>query len=60
MSQSLDDEYHKILIKKEAYDEGYQGYKTHGDRNLNPYNNNDEWELSQAWLEGFMDAAWDD
>ena len=44
----------------EAYNRGRQAYIIHGDRNENPYNNDDEWNLNQAWLEGFMDAAWDD
>ena len=45
--------------EKEAYQRGRSAYINHGDRNNNPYNNNDEWELNRAWLEGFTDAAWD-
>jgi ribosome modulation factor len=44
----------------DARQEGYRAYQDGLSRDDNPYNNNDQWELNQAWLEGFMEAAWDD
>jgi hypothetical protein len=40
--------------------DGYQKYQDGFDRGSNPYNNNDEWDLYQAWLDGYTDAGWDD
>ena len=48
------------LMKREAYEEGYAEYKKDGGRDDNPYNNDDEWDLNQMWMEGFHAAGWDD
>ncbi len=44
----------------DARREGYRAYQDDLSRDDNPYDNNDQWELNRAWLEGFMEAAWDD
>jgi hypothetical protein len=47
-------------LKNLAYQDGYQKYQDGFDRGSNPYNNGDEWDLYQAWLDGYTDAGWDD
>lgn len=44
----------------EAYKEGYKAYQRGLKTEDNPYNNNEEWELHEAWLEGYRDAQFDD
>lgn len=60
MGQLEDDERYRELLKDRAFDEGYNAYHDGLKRSDNPYDNNGEWYLNQAWLEGFLEAAWDD
>lgn len=55
----LEKEYSSDALKY-AQDEGYACYLSNGNADDNPYNNNDEWQLNRAWLEGYYNAGWDD
>jgi ribosome modulation factor len=44
----------------QAQKDGYQAYFDGLKRDDNPYDNDDEWDLNRAWLEGYSDAALDD
>ena len=55
----MEKEYSKLELSQ-AREEGYRHYQEdNGNVNNNPYNNNEEWLLNQAWKDGFYDAAWD-
>lgn len=56
----FDDAVLRVMQKNDALDEGYRAYVQGKTRYDNPYNNNDEWYLNEAWTEGFLNAAWDD
>lgn len=45
---------------QDAIREGYQAYLNRLTINDNPYDNNDEWDLHQAWLAGYYEAGFDD
>jgi ribosome modulation factor len=62
----MDEEYYNWIhaqdfTESDAREEGYRAYQA-GSRSSddNPFNNNEEWELRQAWNEGWSNAAWDD
>lgn len=41
-------------------EEGYLHYlEDNSNVNNNPYNNDEEWPLHEAWKDGYYDAAWD-
>jgi ribosome modulation factor len=44
----------------EAKDEGYRAYQNGHSSRDNPYNNNEEWPLLSAWIDGYCVAAWGD
>lgn len=50
----------KSEAEQDAWQDGYRAYCNHLSQDLNPFNNNDEWELYKAWRDGWYDAAWDD
>ena len=43
----------------DAHRDGYWAYHDGLSRDDNPYDNNSEWDLNQAWLDGFMEAVWE-
>jgi len=53
----IDDFYHRKSLKEDAWEDGYRAYVSGKTRDDNPYNNNDEWDLNQASLDGFTDAG---
>lgn len=44
----------------EAHNDGSQAYSDDVSKDDNPFDNNDEWDLNQAWVEGWDCAAWND
>ena len=54
------EEYYLWEQKVDAQNDGYRAYQNGLNRNDNPFNNNDEWDLHLAWLDGYMQAAQDD
>jgi ribosome modulation factor len=61
MSQQLDNEVLRDLQKRQAYDEGYDAYVDGLTQDDNPYENvESEWDLRDAWSDGWYNAAWDD
>lgn len=49
-----------VEIEMEAYIAGREAYAEDMRRSKNPYNNDDEWNLNRAWIEGYTDALWND
>ena len=61
MSQLYDDEVLRNMQKRDAKTEGYEAYQNGLTQDDNPYENvESEWDLRDAWSEGWSDAAWDD
>jgi hypothetical protein len=61
----MDEEYYHWIhssdfTESDARDEGYRAYQQGMSSHDNPFNNNDEWDLHQAWNEGLTAAGWDD
>jgi hypothetical protein len=61
----MDEEYCRWIHNSEttvndARKEGYRAYQDSLMPHDNPYNNNEEWDLRYAWIEGWLEAGWDD
>lgn len=60
MGQQFDDEVLREMQKRDAWDDGYGAYLNEKYLDANPYDTNDvEWDLYDAWRNGWFDAAWD-